>query len=511
MKRLPRSLDDIRGLRVARWIRESTAGQYDRFGPASQREQQDRFIERHGLVDAGLVFQVAHSGTTVWRSPTMTEMLAEARAGAFDLLLAGYSDRWQRNLRRTLELLEDGLHPVGVALVMCDRRILSSDPHDWDELVAEAAGAERYSRRLSERITDGYAAKFDHHDDPGGHAALGFRRSPERPHTLEVDPATIGTAVGLFERYALGTVSANHLATETGLSADRIRCILKNPLYNGWIRRHRGPGETRRPAAWRARPPVSDDLWAQVEDVRRAKTSGGGPRHRGRLDLLAGLLECSCGRRIRSDGRMGNSERIAKLHTEPCAAWGAKARIPATTWEAPVLAQLGSLRLDNAMRAEITAVLSAGERPVTMDRARLERQMRELALEHAAARLDDAEYLARMARLRGELEIVGSQPVRDLPARRATEWLDALAETWQKTDLVEEKSDVIHAVYERIVIEGPRFVSLRLTPAAYRHGLALALPEAVMARPTGVGRALATCEIPIEGRDEWLAAARRLA
>ena len=64
-----------------------------------------------------------------------------------------------------------------------------------------------------------------------------------------------------------------------------------------------------------------------------------------------------------------------------------------------------------------------------MDRARLERQMRELALEHAAARLDDAEYLARMACLRGELEIVGSQPVRDLPARRATEWLDALAET----------------------------------------------------------------------------------
>lgn len=40
----------------------------------------------------------------------------------------------------------------------------------------------------------------------------------------------------------------------------------------------------------------------------------------------------------------------------------------------------------------------------------------------------------------------------------------------------------------------------------------LALPEqAVMARPTDVGRALATYEIPIEGRDEWLAAARRLA
>jgi hypothetical protein len=45
-----------------------------------------------------------------------------------------------------------------------------------------------------------------------------------------------------------------------------------------------------------------------------------------------------------------------------------------------------------------------------------------------------------------------------------------------------------------------------------RNGLALALPEeAALARPTGVGRALATYEIPIEGRHEWLAAARRLA
>lgn len=146
MKRLPRSLDEIGGLRAARWIRESTAGQYDRYGPASQREQQGRFIERHGLIDTGLVYQVAHSGRTVWRSATMVDDL---RSGGFDLLLTGYSDRWQRNLRRTLELLEDELHPNRVALVMCDRKILSSDPSDWDELISEAAGAEKYSRRLS--------------------------------------------------------------------------------------------------------------------------------------------------------------------------------------------------------------------------------------------------------------------------------------------------------------------------------------------------------------------------
>ena len=54
------------------------------------------------------------------------------------------------------------------------------------------------------------------------------------------------------------------------------------------------------------------------------------------------------------------------------------------------------------------------------------------------------------------------------------------------------------------------------SPMAERTGLPALRPENVpmewaVARPTGVGRALATYEIPIEGRDEWLAAARRLA
>ena len=43
----------------------------------------------------------------------------------------------------------------------------------------------------------------------------------------------------------------------------------------------------------------------------------------------------------------------------------------------------------------------------------------------------------------------------------------------------------------------PRFGGVRLTPAAYRRGLALALPDAVVARTTGVERASATyvCEM----------------
>jgi hypothetical protein len=65
-----------------------------------------------------------------------------------------------------------------------------------------------------------------------------------------------------------------------------------------------------------------------------------------------------------------------------------------------------------------------------------------------------------MGRLREQLDAVEVQQAHDLPALRALEWLDALAGSWQETDLVEEQSDVIHAVYERIVVEGPRFVGV---------------------------------------------------
>lgn len=45
----------------------------------------------------------------------------------------------------------------------------------------------------------------------------------------------------------------------------------------------------------------------------------------------------------------------------------------------------------------------------------------------------------------------------------------------------------MHAIYDRITNTGPEIVGVRLTQAAYAHGLALALPEKVdLARPAGI-------------------------
>jgi hypothetical protein len=310
--------------------------------------------------------------------------------------------------------------------------------------------------------------------------------------------------VGLFERYALGTASAQQLAAETGLEASRNRCILMNPIYNGWIRRHRGPNGTRRPAPWRASPPVSDELWARMEDVRRTKTQGGGPHRLGRVDLL----ECVCGRRIRSDGTFADG-RHRKLHPSPCDAWGPQARLGDETWEAPVLAQVSGIELDDCVMVRGVAALGSAVRPVAIDRSRIERQMRELALEHVAGAISDETYLERMKQLRASLAAVEETAQEGIPAERAVDWPRTLAETWAAADVLEAKAELLHAIYERIVVAGRAFVGARLTPAAYANGLALAFSEkVVMARPTGFefpDTIPETKPIPIRGARVWRA------
>ena len=418
---LPRSLDDLRGLRAARWVRESTDEQFDRYGPDSQREQMDRFAQRYGLGDTGLSWEVPESGRTVWRHPKMAEILAAARAGKFDVLLTGYADRWQRNLRRFLELIEDALHPAGVALIMCDRRLLSSDPHDWDEMVREAHGAEIYSRRLGERIADGYEARYRRYADPAGNAPAGFRRQPGPPHLLEVDPEAIGRVVEMFERYARGDIGFERLGREYGIPAEGARKIIMNPVYNGWAVRAscdshgRGRPEERLAARWRADPPVSDELWERVSAVRRQHSRGGAPRRRNRIDPLAGILHCTCGQYVRANGLDGG-RRHQRLHPGTCPAWGDRRAYRTDTWYRPLAAQLSALTLDDATIERVVRYATRPAPPADELRVRrIRRQRQEIALAHAAGNLDDAEYLAAVARLRDQERAAPAPPPRVEP------------------------------------------------------------------------------------------------
>lgn len=107
---LPRSLEELAGLRAARYRRESTEEQGTKYGPAEQDAEIERFMARHDLVDTGIVFTDHHSG---WQRsearPEFTAMMAAAAEGAFDVLVVAYFSRFSRNIRQALEA-HDILH-----------------------------------------------------------------------------------------------------------------------------------------------------------------------------------------------------------------------------------------------------------------------------------------------------------------------------------------------------------------------------------------------------------------
>ena len=167
----------------------------------------------------------------------------------------------------------------------------------------------------------------------------------------------------------------------------------------------------------------------------------------------------------RLDVRRG---RQRKHHPNPCEAWGRKARLGDETWEAPVLAQVAGIALGEDTMASIVGALGSGRRPVALDKARIERQIRELALEHAAGRLEDEAYLARLKVLRSSgTRSPSGRPPGYRPSGASSGSAPSASRSKPRRS-PKEKADLMHAIYDRITVAGPEIVGVRLTPGGLR-------------------------------------------
>ena len=225
---------------------------------------------------------------------------------------------------------------------------------------------------------------------------------------------------------------------------------------------------------------------------------------------------------------MGTPPRQRKMHPrhKDCADWGPKASYSAEAYEPWIVGQVTGIRVDQATIDQVIRAVSTPKvMPLDANRARMERMKRELALDHAAGKIADETYLARVAVIRQEMAALATgEPPAIAPPDKVIAKLRQLPETWAKATPA-GRVELLNSIYERITVKGREFVSARLTSDAYALGLALALPEQVepaqewaLARPTGVRRASARAHgsrarihIDVEGRSAWLALLRSTA
>ena len=196
------------------------------------------------------------------------------------------------------------LHPAGVAVWFADEEILAARERDWDQLVDEATDAERYCRRLSRRIREGYASKLAKQRDPGGRPPFGFRRDAGK--LLEPIPSSRRTVLRAFE-LAAARLTDREVAAQTGLSLYTVRGMLNSPLYAGRL-----PDG----AAAHWAPIVPPRLWDDVQAVRELRA---GPATAGPPAPRSTPCRCSaarhCGRRLIGDtGRYRHTGPLRGLH-----------------------------------------------------------------------------------------------------------------------------------------------------------------------------------------------------
>lgn len=483
MTRLPADLDALRGLRAARWLRESTAGQSDNFGPDAQREQQDRAIERYGLVDSGIGWEVSHSGRTIASTTQWAEMVAAA-GSTYDVLVVGYVSRFARDLRTAVNARHD-LHLAGAVLLFADERIVSSDEEEWERWAREVVEAEAYSRRLAKRIREGYAAKRRRLGVPGGNRSpLGTTRDRRE---LAVDDVGLELVRRVYDAAMTGMTDRD-VSAVIGLRPKHVAEILTNPFYAGRL----SSGE---PSALGA---LVDPLtWERVQELRARYSR----RHRGsvrrRRYALSGLLACAaCGRRL-----TGHTGRYR--HVEACGPFKAAAprryrrfersldhrvkgeSYAATMYEEAVGEALAHVAASSRLQVDAIALATRPE-PATIDvlaAARVARERDAAALRFARDR-DMARLEATMRRLDVDERATAATPARVPTAAESRAYLEALPALWRETD-DDGRRAIAEAVFERIEVLGVSEYAFTLTIDAKAHGWDLAFGAGVVAGSIG--------------------------
>jgi DNA invertase Pin-like site-specific DNA recombinase len=478
---LPRSLEQLTGLRAARWIRESTAGQFDAFGPDAQREQQDRAIERWGLVDVRLAWHVAHSGRTVASTPDFREMLAAAGV-EFDVLVVGYVSRFARDLRTAVNARHE-LHAAGAVILFADERILTSDEDRWDEWAREAVEAESYSRKLGRRIREGYAAKRRHMGEPGGRPPHGFVRDGRPPRLRPSDGVV---QVRTLFAAAAGGRPDRELAAQLSLPLDTVRGILTNPIYIG---RLRDGSQASVPAV------VDVATWQRVQELRAARRTRGGKPETVRAYALPMLRCAGCGMRL-----IGDSGRYR--HRAPCAAFTAARRrlayrnrlvrsagssYPAELYEGAIGQALETAALSDHSLVEAAADYSRTySSPVDRLAPRRVEAERQRALERYSRDRDVVALEARMAALDAEESAEVRTSPQPIEWREVLPWLRDLAALWAEATGAERRR-IAEQLFDQVDALGCRELIVTPSPAAVAHGLLAGVHRVTVVGATGFG------------------------
>ncbi len=304
-----KNFDDLKGLRTAGYVRDSTLDQRNGFGPDIQRHNMERFAQLYGLILDDRWYTEFVSGRSVVKRRQFQQILEDAHLDLFDVLLVDHTSRFGRNQAECIHYKEE-LKLLGKTVIFVSQGIISGSDRDFLCERMNETMDEGSSRNLSRWVSEGLVRKTE----SGLHAGpppLGFKSeliSGKRERKIQ-DTATMPALLLALREYATGNCSfrdaADHMnaqghRTRTGrlFTGYNIRDILGNRFYEGKVIYHSGRADEKVIDGCHEIPEDVRMLWLRCQDVKksRANNSAGHPREENHVYPFSRILKCrSCG------------------------------------------------------------------------------------------------------------------------------------------------------------------------------------------------------------------------
>ena len=509
-RNLPRTFDELAGLRARGLVRESTEEQGDNSGPIVQEREERAFAERWRLVGPDRFYTDLVSGSKASRRPQFMQMVADAKAGEFDVLLVYDTSRFARNWAEAGRF-EEELKDAGVVVAYIREQQLSSSQSSVGRAVLHAVnddwlathrvkvrGGYRVKRfeagKFSGSPPIGYAMEYVDVELPG--SAKGWERRdtgrllPDREPRPRVGQGDTYTNADLVERigqlYASGSYGFRSLAVHLNRGGYRnrrgepfaggtIRHILESPTYAGYLSWHhrvdkRGRGEQLELVDGPHEGLWSRELWARIEAVRRRQTTGGGGQLRYPYPLRRLAVCDRCNRSMSGEAHRGVPYMACPTQRDKrhdCDQKGVKSGI----LEDQVGRWLATLRVPADWRAEIVRMQrgiarAADTRPV-VDRSKLEAQLYRLGELYVMEGIGREEYVGRRRALEASLAGGPAQPTySEAILARGAQLLNELGELWRHATPA-ERQELAGNLFQSVRIRDKQIVHATLARDEY--------------------------------------------
>ncbi len=289
-------------MRAALYARVSTEEQTEGYSIDAQRRAFQALCQGRGWLPKHEYLEEGKSARTedMNKRPVFKEMIADALAGKFDVLVVHKLDRFSRNLRITLEYF-DKLLKGGVAFVSINEQMDFTTPSGKVHLALLGAFAQYYSDNLSQETKKGWAERKAQGLYCG---LLPFGAMKGEDGVPVPDPNTYPGLVMAFEFAAQGESDrriAQLLNSEGYRTAgnqrrslfakDTVRGILTNRFYLGYLPEGNGNGK------WvkaKHEAFVSEHLWNEAQEMRRrnATSTHGRCRRERKICAMSGITHC---------------------------------------------------------------------------------------------------------------------------------------------------------------------------------------------------------------------------